>query len=306
MNSPRFLLRHLAFALILSSVALAQGVLTTLAAAQDVITNWTINRPVVNMYSAPTADSDVVSQAIFGTEVRITEMKDGWAHIKTPDDYTGWVESNTVMSPANGKHYATGSNVVQVRSLFAHIYREQDVTKHAPLLTVPFETRLEVAALPDPSKPGRWLTVLLPDGRKGMLQAADVQIAGPPLSIDDTIALSRKFLGLPYTWGGTSSYGYDCSGFTQMLVRQRGKVMPRDADIQAAWSGLSSVERAQLQPGDLLFFGSSPQKITHTGMYIGDGKFINATTHETPMVRIDNLNEPYWTKLLVAARRLKP
>jgi cell wall-associated NlpC family hydrolase len=139
-----------------------------------------------------------------------------------------------------------------------------------------------------------------------MIQAADVQIAGPPLSIDDTIALSKKFMGLPYTWGGTSSYGYDCSGFTQMLVRQRGQLMPRDADIQAAWSGLMSIERAQLQPGDLLFFGSSPQKITHTGMYIGDGRFINATTHETPMVRIDNLNEPYWTKLLVATRRLKP
>jgi len=81
--------------------------------------------------------------------------------------------------------------------------------------------------------------------------------------------------------------------------------MPRDADIQASWPGLTSVEKKDLQPGDLLYFGASEKKITHTGMYIGDGHFINATTHETPMVRIDNLNEPYWTKLLVAVRRLK-
>jgi gamma-D-glutamyl-L-lysine dipeptidyl-peptidase len=296
MNSRRFLLRHLALALILSSVALAQGVLPS----------RTVVRPVLTMYSSATTDADVVSQALYGATVTVLQEKEGWAQIQTPDQYKGWIETAGLLAYKPGEAYASGKNVVQVRSLFAHIYREQDVTKHAPLLTVPFETRLEVAALPDPSKPGRWLTVLLPDGRKGMLQAADVQLVPAPLSIDDTIALSRKFMGLPYTWGGTSSYGYDCSGFTQMLVRQRGKVMPRDADIQAAWSGLSSVERAQLQPGDLLYFGSSPQKITHTGMYIGDGKFINATTHETPMVRIDNLNEPYWTKLLVAARRLKP
>ncbi len=81
--------------------------------------------------------------------------------------------------------------------------------------------------------------------------------------------------------------------------------MPRDAGPQAAWDRLQSVERSQLQPGDLLYFGSSPQRITHTGIYIGDGLFINATTHETPMVRIDNVNDAYWTKLLVAARRVR-
>jgi cell wall-associated NlpC family hydrolase len=296
MNSPRFLLRHLVFLILFSTLALAQGVLPS----------RTVVRPVLTMYSSATTDADVVSQAPYGATVTVLQEKDGWAQIQTPDQYKGWIEVSGLLASKSGPLYASGQNVVQVRSLFAHLYRETDVTKHAPLLTVPFETRLEVAALPDPSKPARWLTALLPDGRTGMLQAADVQLIPAPLSIDDTIALSRKFLGLPYTWGGTSSYGYDCSGFTQMLVRQRGKVMPRDADVQAAWSGLSSVERGQLQPGDLLFFGSSPQKITHTGMYIGDSKFINATTHETPMVRIDNLNEPYWTKLLVAARRLKP
>ena len=75
-----------------------------------------------------------------------------------------------------------------------------------------------------------------------------------------------------------------------MLMRQRGYVMPRDASVQAQWTGLVPVERTELKPGDLLYFGPSPQRITHTGMYIGDGLFINATTHETPMVRIDNLS----------------
>src|SRR4051812_33317797 len=213
MHSYRYLLRQLALVLVLSSLALAQGVQPT----------RTVVRPVLNMYSAASADSDVVSQAIYGTNVTVLQEKDTWSEIQTPDQYKGWVESAALLNKP-GEPYASGKNVVVVRSLFAHIYRESDVTKHAPLLTAPFETRLEVEALPDAAKPKRWLTALLPDGRRGMIQTGDIQIVGPPLSIEDTIALAHKFMGLPYTWGGTSSYGYDCSGFTQMLVRQRGKI----------------------------------------------------------------------------------
>jgi cell wall-associated NlpC family hydrolase len=90
-----------------------------------------------------------------------------------------------------------------------------------------------------------------------------------------------------------------------MLVRSRGVIMPRDADKQAAWAGVIPVDRKDLQPGDLLFFGSSPQKITHTGMYIGDGQFIHDTTNGHPVVQISRLDDQPWTRLLVASRRLK-
>ena len=90
-----------------------------------------------------------------------------------------------------------------------------------------------------------------------------------------------------------------------MLVRQRGILMPRDADVQAVWSGVVPVERKDLHPGDLLFFGDSLAKITHTGMYIGGGEFIHDTTHEHPGVQISRLDDMPWTKLLVASRRVK-
>ena len=110
--------------------------------------------------------------------------------------------------------------------------------------------------------------------------------------------------GLPYTWGGASSFGYDCSGFTQMLGRRRGAPIPRDADVQSAWPGVVAVKREDLQPGDLLFFGADAGHITHTGMYIGAGKFINATTWIRPVVQICDLGDPHWTRLLAASRRL--
>lgn len=262
--------------------------------------NAVVLRPVANMYSRPTEDADVVSQAIYASNVGVIEQQQGWARIRTADDYTGWTPLADLRT---GPPYASHGRVAEVQSLAAHIYREPDVTKHAPLITVPFESRLEVTS--GPEQDARWVSVRLPDDRGGWVQTGDVTFDSKPLSTPDMLALSKRFLGVPYTWGGTSSFGYDCSGFAQMLERQRGVLMPRDAQPQAEWSGVVPVERKDLAPGDLLYFGSSVKHITHTGIYLGDGKFIDATTWQTPMVRIDNLDEPHWTKLLVAMRRPK-
>lgn len=274
--------------------------IAALALFAAALPNAVVLHPVANMYSRATGDSDVVSQAIYGANVAVLERKEGWAHIRTFDDYTGWTPLSALRT---GQSYATHGRVAEVQSLFAHIYREPNVTRHAPVVTVPFETKLE--AIAEPPDNTRWIEVRLPDDRSGWLQTGDVAFDVKPIGIPEMLALSKRFLGLPYTWGGTSSFGYDCSGFAQMLCRRRGVNMPRDAQPQADWSGVEPVERKDLAPGDLLYFGSSDKHISHTGVYLGEGKFIDATTAETPMVRIDDLNEPRWTKLLVAMRRVK-
>jgi cell wall-associated NlpC family hydrolase len=300
--------------------------------------------PVANMYAGPSDQTAVVSQAIYGSNVTLLTARGEWCRIQTTDHYRGWVPSRYLRLIQNGAGYATAGPTVRVDSLFANVYREPDVTRHQPVITIPFETLLEV--IPDPTppdtknnpdkkdeakpaaakttaaktaaaktttaKPGEtnrphegWLQVRLPGKTTAWIQSSDVLADPTPLSIPASIDLAKRFLGLPYLWGGTSSFGFDCSGFTQMLVRVRGITMPRDADKQAAWSGVIPVERKELQPGDLLFFGASPRNITHTGMYIGDGQFIQATTNGHPIIQISRLDDQPWTQLLVASRRIK-
>jgi cell wall-associated NlpC family hydrolase len=266
--------------------------------------DYVVIRPVANMYRDANRRTDVVSQAIYGTNVIRVKGKHGWVNVRTADQYTGWIPTSDLRK-LKGQAYAASGAVVRVSQLSANIYREPDVTQHAPLLTVPWEVRLEL--LPNKVKGGeeRWLQTRLPDGSSGFVQAGDVSTDFTPLTVEQMIATAKKFIGVTYTWGGASDFGFDCSGFTQMLVRQRGIIMPRDADLQAAWSGVAPVERASLQPGDLLFFGSGPDHITHTGMYIGKGQFIHDTTHDHPGVQISTLDDKPWTTLLVATRRVK-
>lgn len=283
---------------------------TLLASAKNAV--HVVVVPVANMYSKPTEKSDVVSQAMYGNNVKLLEARGEWSRIQTADRYRGWTPSRHLRTILTGDGYATAGPTVQVESIFANIYAEPDVTKHKPVITVPFETKLELAPEKSGEKgkasnpdPPRWLQVRLPGQTNAWIQSGDVVADPKPLTIPESIELGKRFLGFPYLWGGRSSFGFDCSGFTQMLVRSRGIIMPRDADLQAAWSGVQPVERADLQPGDLLFFGSSMKNITHTGMYIGDGQFIHDTTYSHPVVQISRLDDQPWTRILVACRRVK-
>ena len=269
------------------------------------VSSAVVTVPVANIYSSASEDADVVSQAILGSNVEVLEEKAGWQKVRTNDQYTGWMLLSDARRPESfHSGYAASGRVAQVSSLSANLYRETDVILHRPLLTVPFETRLEVIAKGQGDDAG-WLHVRLPDDRTAWVQAGDVDLAPRKMSIDESIALARRFLGLTYTWGGRSSFGYDCSGFTQMLVQSRGIIMPRDADLQANWTGAVPVQRKKLRAGDLLFFGSDAQHITHTGMFIGHGRFIHDTTYGRPGVQISRLGDQPWTHLLVACRRIK-
>jgi cell wall-associated NlpC family hydrolase len=289
------------------SAALLLAASLLLPAASTTPREAVVLSAVENMYAAADENVEVVSQATLGQVVEVIETSGTFARVRTPDRYEGWLHRAALAvyaDPATPR-YARAGRVVEVTSLMAYLYREADVTSVRPRTRAPLATRLEVAG-DGPSK--RWIVVRLPSGGTGYVQAGDVRPVDPAaprprVTPEDLVATARRFLGVPYLWGGMTVHGIDCSGFVSRVYHANGVVLPRDADLQFESPDAAPVERGALEPGDLVFFGGDATTITHVGLYLGDGRFINATTHETPVVREDRLDDPHWSSIYRGARR---
>jgi cell wall-associated NlpC family hydrolase len=119
----------------------------------------------------------------------------------------------------------------------------------------------------------------------------------------DLVMSAMGFLGVPYRFGGNSAEtGFDCSGLVRAVFEQSvGKVLPRRADEQAA--ATQTIERADLKPGDLVFFNTMRRAFSHVGIYVGEGKFIHAP-RAGAQVRVEDMRLRYWQTRFNGARRV--
>ena len=123
----------------------------------------------------------------------------------------------------------------------------------------------------------------------------------PPVSdVDEVVQWARARLGVPYEWGGTGTYGFDCSGLVQSAYRHGGVNLPRTAQSQASRGRV--VPRDQLQPGDLVFFGEDDDEIDHVGIVTRGTRFVHASSSRG--VVEDSLTDGYFHRRFIFARRL--
>ncbi|MGG3467424.1 C40 family peptidase [Neobacillus pocheonensis] len=243
----------------------------------------------------------VQTQVLYGEEVIVLEEKGEWVHCLIPSQFTskddrgypGWVPKAQLVEAADGWKL-TDVPVVIVKSRKAKLLKEN----HQSSLEISYLT-----ALPFLSEQDGKVFVQTPDGT-GVLDSEHVIVADAPAKGNgqSIVAAGKQFLNLPYLWGGMSSYGYDCSGFSYSMCKANGYVIPRDAHDQAV-SG-EKVEIADIEPGDLLFFAYEEGKgrIHHVGIYYGDGKLLHSpNTGKT--VEIIPLEGTIYERELCAARR---
>lgn len=119
-------------------------------------------------------------------------------------------------------------------------------------------------------------------------------------SITDLTNTASRYIGTPYVYGGTSTSGFDCSGYTQRVYKDLGYSLNRTSSSQ--YQQGSAVSKSNLQPGDLVFYNTSGSGVSHVGIYIGDGKFIHSATSSG--VSVSRLSESYWASRYVGAKRI--
>ncbi|WP_438348261.1 C40 family peptidase [Paenibacillus sp. FA6] len=109
-----------------------------------------------------------------------------------------------------------------------------------------------------------------------------------------------RTIGVSYKTGGTSTNGFDCSGFTRYVFTKLGITLPRQSSAQFKTG--TAVSRNEMRPGDLVFFNTSGKGVSHVGVFVGSGKFAHASTSRG--VIISSLNESYYAKRYVGAKRV--
>lgn len=129
------------------------------------------------------------------------------------------------------------------------------------------------------------------------LLAFQLGSASADSKLDDSI---DSLLGIRYKSGGTTTAGFDCSGFTQYVFKKLGIDIPRDSRSQANRG--EKVSQKDLRAGDLVFFNTNGKGVSHVGIYVGDGKFAHSSLSKG--ITITALSDKYYVKRYLFARRV--
>jgi len=246
---------------------------------------------VAVMKTKPSHASELGNQLIMGMVVKALKSESGWYFVQSLDDrYLGWMEPShlALMTKEQADAIARGPRAI-VTSLFAFV-RERPAPDGAPVCDLVVGDVLSTTG-----RSAGWMAVQLPDGRKGFVADADATDyqawkASRKITPEAIEQTARRFMGVPYLWGGTSAKGFDCSGYLKTVFRLNGLELQRDTDQQANEGVAVATDNdfAEVRKGDALFFGprAGVARITHTGIYLGGKLFI----HCAGMVKLNSLD----------------
>jgi cell wall-associated NlpC family hydrolase len=269
-----------------------------------------INVSVANLRSLPKHSAELVTQAILGTPVALLKKTDGWYLVQTPDQYIAWTNDASLVSMDEEQFNEWGKDEkIIYLDTYGFSYSNEDNHRVSDLVAGSI-LRLE-------QENHDFWQILYPDGRKAKIsknEAKNFQSWYSEIEVSDQSITSaaEDLMGVPYLWGGTSTKGVDCSGFTKTVYFLQGLVLPRDASQQAAVGELidTSKEFSKLIIGDLLFFGKinedQTEHVVHVGLWLGNNKYIHASgdVHISSMDPLDENFDQYNYNRYLRSKRI--
>jgi hypothetical protein len=251
---------------------------------------------VINIRSNPKHSAELGTQGLLGMSLKVLDKKGDFYRIQTPDNYISWVDKGgiTRMNLTEIDIWNQAKKIIFIQNS-GYTYAD----KNAALNIVSDITLGGV--LKYISEDNKFYHVEYPDKRTGFIRKEEAAIYDYWLqklvtTQENIESVSKTMEGFPYLWGGTSSKGMDCSGFTKMVYLMNGFIIPRDASqqINAGKTVDSNLAFEGLEKGDLLFFGRKAisdknQRVTHVGIWLGNNKmeFIHASGN----VHVNSMDE---------------
>jgi cell wall-associated NlpC family hydrolase len=285
----------------------------------------------------PGADYRRMDFCDMGASLVITAEQEGWAQVALPDGRTGWIRKDLI--DFSGKHRSSGA-VAQESShksgsgghmpkhphmaaisddragrrkarhtagktvVIARKHHETQYPRHSAHSKRHHSTHeVHVAQSPRHSRhhPIHIASNSRHHGRS--YRTHYVAEASMPEAGSDIVRTAYAYRGTPYRYGGAGRGGFDCSGFTSYLYSHKGVSLPHSARGQFAHG--QKVGRSEMKPGDLVFFHTVTSGISHVGMYVGNGRFVHASSRRSGGVRVDSLESGYYKGAFRGARRVK-
>ena len=255
----------------------------------------------LNFRTEPNTSCDVIEKLDKGAQLLVVLPEEGeetgWYEVVFSDYGTGYISAEYVIF-AEQEDGVMG--IGQVASGPLNV-REAATVESKRLGQVSTGTCLTLTGYED-----GWFQISYKDTVSYV--SAEYILLSRPMSVSngtlgsEIAALSQQFIGCRYVYGASGPNSFDCSGFTLYIYRQYGISLAHGATAQMGYG--VSVNKSELQPGDLVFFRYNTTKAaSHVGIYIGDGKFIHSSTREY-LVRVDTLMSGHYSNVYVGARRL--
>ena len=265
-----------------------------------------VSASAVNFRTGPSTSYSKIATLSKGTEVGFISESNGWSKISY-NGKVGYMASEYLANKTNAPSTGNSDNTVKSTKIVtasAVNFRTGPGTNYSKISTLSYGT--EVGFI---SQSNGWSKISY-NGKVGYMSSqylGDKVSSNLPSSekADKVIAFAKTLLGKPYVWGAEGPSSFDCSGFTQYVMKKSvGVSIPRVSRDQSKFG--QYVNRNELKKGDLVFFdtdGANNGYVTHVGIYMGNDDLIHASSGDKKVV-ISKLSSSYYTKAYVNARRV--